>query len=50
MCYKLLERKNVWNRLLGSSIVDMEISSPSPKRHMAFWDMAILVYIDTLHW
>ena len=44
---------NVWNRLSGSSMVDMGISSnimksPSPKCYMTFWDKTI--YSDTLHW
>ena len=44
---------NVWNRLLGSSMVDMGISSnnmksPCPKCYMTFWDMA--TYSDTFHW
>ena len=42
-----------WNRLSGSFMVDMGISSnimksPSPKCYMTFWDMTI--YNDTLNW
>ena len=44
---------NVWNRPLGSFMVDMGISSniiksPSPKCYMTFWKMTI--YSDTLNW
>ena len=44
---------NVWNRPLGSSMVDMGITSnimksPSPNCYMTFWDM--IIYIDTFHW
>ena len=44
---------NVWNRLSGTSIVDIGIQSiiiksSSPECYMAFWDMT--VYSDTLHW
>ena len=44
---------NVWNRLSGSSMVEMGISSnimkyPSPKCYMTFWDMTI--NSDTLNW
>ena len=45
--------RNVWNRLSGSFMVDMGISSnimksPSPKCYMTFRDMTI--YNDTLNW
>ena len=44
---------NVWNRSLGSFMVDMGISSnimkfPSPKCYMTFWNMTI--YSDTFNW
>ena len=45
--------RNVWNRPIGSSMVDTGISSNimkshSPKCYMTFWDM--IICSDTLHW
>ena len=45
--------RNVWNRLLGSSMVSPGIlpnnmRSPSPECYRTFWMMTI--YSDTLHW
>ena len=45
--------RNVWDRLLGSSMVGTGIlsnnmRSPSPQCYIIFWIMTI--YIDTVHW